>query len=120
MGRRVLHSDDRDGRVRLEDDSYILGDGESMQIDIQFMDARRMVHDGNGHLAGERPGFLIVDNGEADRAKAAAYQQYIHDTTQRWRGPSNAPSNPPSEPPQTVAQAYAQYERDLCARWQRK
>ena len=67
---------DANGTMREVDDDYILQDGEAMWSRLPFMDAkrRRMVHDGHGHPAGQRPGFLYSDgNEQAEQARVDAY-----------------------------------------------
>ena len=60
----------RDGTIREVSDDYVLQDGEATMVELPFMDARRgMVHDGRGHPAGQRPGFLYSDNEQAERAR---------------------------------------------------
>ena len=121
----------RDGVIRFEDDSYILADGESLLLEMRFMDARRsMIHDGRGNPAGQRPGFLYSDGERAERARVDAYMQYAEEVSERWRGRQNVGnahvSNQTQPQPQTFANpeaaraaAYAEYNRTIQERWRR-
>jgi hypothetical protein len=114
----MIHIRGIDGRTREENDGYILMDGEAMVVPMTMMDSRRMVTDSRGLPAGTRPGFLFVDDAEADRAKAAAYAEYESDIKERWRGPTSpqvVDRAPPA--PLTTDAAYAQYTADLTSRW---
>ena len=65
---------DRNGIIREVNDGYILHDGEALVVDLPFMDARAMIHDGHGNPAGQRPGFLYSDaNEQAEQALVDAY-----------------------------------------------
>ena len=93
------------------------------------MDAngRVMVHDGNGHPAGQRPGFLYSDgNEQTERARVDAYVEYDQTIRERWRQRPNQPSNQERSEPQTfdsqeaaLAAAYAEYNRTIQERWRR-
>ena len=66
----------RNGAIREVNDDYVLLDGEARVVELPFMDAkgRPMVHDGRGHPAGQRPGFLYSDDNEqAERARGCLY-----------------------------------------------
>ena len=87
----------RDGAIRSVNDDYILRDGEARVVELPFMDAqgRPMIHDGRGHPAGQRPGFLYSDNNEqAERALADAYTEYDEAIQNRWRGQQQIKRNP--------------------------
>ena len=83
-----------------------------------------MVHDGHGHPAGQRPGFLYSDaNEQAERARADAYAEYDEDISERWRqdraNRRQAQRLTAQPVPQTfaspeaaVAAAYAEYRQD--------
>jgi hypothetical protein len=76
----------RDGAIREVDDDYILADGETLMVPLNFMDARRsMIHDGHGNVAGQRPGFLFCDDELTEAAREAAYQEYAATVSERWR-----------------------------------
>ena len=115
----------RDGAVREVSDDYILRDGEARVVDLPFMDAggRTMVHDGRGHPAGQRPGFLL-SNATNEQARVDAYTEYRDAIQQRWRGQPSKPK--PAKPPQVfdspeaaVAAAYAQYDETIRQRWRK-
>ena len=115
----------RDGSMVEVADNYILADGETMHIDIAFMDARSIIHDGNGGPVGQRPGFLIRDDDQDEAARIEAYESYRQMIGQRWRQGLGQPAKP-IEPPQTfanpeaaLAAAYAQYDRTICERWRK-
>jgi hypothetical protein len=96
-----------------------------------FMDSSRMIHDGNGHPAGQRPGFMYSDaNEQAERAVADAYREYDEALGERWRQGPGQRSSQMRSAPQTerrtfdsaeaaLADAYAQYDRDISERWRR-
>jgi hypothetical protein len=120
----------RDGTMREVGDGYILRDGEAMMVPLQFMDARRpMFHDGNGHPAGQRPGFLYSDaNEQAERMRDAAYAAYDADISTRWQSqrwqsqpskPAPAPQRTFANPRDAVADAYRQYDKDISERWRK-
>jgi hypothetical protein len=127
-----------DGATREVDDEYILRDGESIVVPLMLMDAKgismkRMITDGHGNPAGQRPGFLIADNDE--RALDEAHRQYRADIERRWQSnrwqshPSKGQlpehkaqptASPLAKPEAALAQAYAQYEADVQQRWRRR
>ena len=117
----------RDGMTREENDDYMLRDGESYIVGLMMMDSmRRMVHDGNGNVAGQRPGFLVCDNAADDQAREDAYREYAATVSERWRQGPGQRSRPKQDEPQTfsnpeaaVAAAYAQYNRDIQERWRK-
>ena len=76
----------RDGTMREVHDGYTLRDGEAFVVGLPFMDARSMIHDGLGHPAGQRPGFMYSDaNAQAERTVADAYVAYDEAIANRWR-----------------------------------
>jgi hypothetical protein len=86
--RRNIRIRDRNGVIREVNGDYILQDGEARVIDLPFMDAkgRPMIHDGQGHPAGQRPGFLYSDAIEhAEQARVDAYREYDNTIRERWR-----------------------------------
>ena len=118
----------RDGTMAEVGDDYILQDGEAMTVPPMFMDSKLMVvHDGNGHPAGQRPGFLYSDaNEQAEQALVDAYAQYDAEIGRRWRQRPDQRSNQTQSAPQTfespgatLAAAYAQYDRDISERWRK-
>ena len=116
----------RDGtRIEVGDD-YILQDGESMVVGLQFMDSRRVIHDGRGNPAGQRPGFLFSDDDPAEKARDDAYREYAETVSERWRQPQGQRSGKRQSEPQTfanpeaaVAASYAEYNRAIQERWRK-
>jgi hypothetical protein len=115
----------RDGAIREVNDGYVLRDGETMVVELQFLDARTVIHDGNGRRPGQGPGFLVCDDEQAEQAVAAAYRQYAQDISERWRQGLGQPKQPESapqtfeSPEAALAAAYAEYDRTICERWRR-
>ena len=65
----------RDGTMAEVDDSYILPTARRWWSSWRSWMRGGMVHDGNGHPAGQRPGFLYSDaNEQAEQARADAYR----------------------------------------------
>jgi hypothetical protein len=125
----------RDGSVREVDAAYVLQDGEAFVIPLNMMDsAMKVIHDARGQPAGQRPGYLLRDDGPAERALDEAHAQYRADIERRWQSnrwqdqPSKGqpaerkaqPARSPSANPEAaLAEAYAQYEADVQQRWRR-
>jgi hypothetical protein len=116
----------RDGVVREVEEGYVLQDGDAMMVELQFMDARTVIHDGNGRRPGQGPGFLVCDDEQAEQAVAAAYRKYAQDISERWRQGPGQPKQPESAP-QTFASpeaaraaAYAEYNARIQERWRNK
>jgi hypothetical protein len=112
----------RNGAVREEVEGYLLMDGESIMVPLEFMDAKpRMVTDSRGNPAGCRPGFLYADSDIDLAVKETIYAQYCADISQRWMSGrwSGSPKPAPSKASGSVDEAYAQYARDISERWQR-
>ena len=77
--------DERDG---------IIEDGRSMRFPLLLKDGQRALHDGMGHPAGYRSGFVFSGNterhdayDEARRAATAAYDEMCKRATEAWRMP---------------------------------
>ena len=72
----------RDGTMGEVADDYILRDGEAMRGRTAVHGSRSaaMIHDGSGHPAGQRPGFLFNDDERAEQARRRCLSR---NTTQR-------------------------------------
>ena len=118
----------RDGTMAEVSDDYVLRDGETMRVALRFMDAKGgMIHDGNGHPAGQRPGFLINDDERAAQAVADSYKEYDAALGERWRQGPDQRSARPSSAPRTFdsaeaarADAYRTYDEAISNRWRSK
>jgi hypothetical protein len=116
--RRNIKVRGRDGAIRLVSDNYILQDGEARVIELPFMDA----HDGRGHPAGQRPGFLYSDAyEEAERARVDAYAEYDKTIRERWCQSKQPQAEPQAfdSPEEALAAAYGDYERRICNAWRK-
>ena len=133
----------RDGTEVVVDDAYIIQNGESFSVPLTMMDSSRtvptgtvrMVTDAFGHPAGARPGFLYADGDISLAVKETLHREYCDAISQRWQsdrwskpsgnlptaGKSNQPSGTLSkvDKVQSVADAYAQYNRDIQERWRK-
>ena len=81
-----------------------------------------MIHDGRGHPAGQRPGFLFSDaNEQAERRVADAYSSMttplanvgVRDRGQRSTARTQPEPQTFDSPEAARAAAYAQYNRDI-------
>jgi hypothetical protein len=86
---RHRHDDDDD------DDDHVLLDGEVLRVPMHLMDSVQQsvalnglrVTDGGGDSAGlHRPGPRYIADAAMRDAKQAAYDAYLHDVTNAWRG----------------------------------
>ena len=118
----------RDGVMAEVGDGYVLQDGEALVVEMRMMDSanRTLIHDGNGNVAGRRPGYLVSDDDVAHAVLATVHQMYRDDIEQRWRSDrwQSGPAQPaPPAPPRfgtgdaAVAAAHEQYRRDISERW---
>ena len=82
---------------------------------------------GDGHPAGQRPGFLYSDaNEQAEQARVDAYAEYDETIRERWRQRPSQQAKPTQSEPQTfdspeaaLAAAYAEYDRTIQERWRK-
>jgi hypothetical protein len=114
----------RDGAIRTVSDNYILRDGETRVVDMPFMDAqgRPIIHNGHGHPAGQRPGFLYSDaNEEAEKARIDAYAAYDDAIANRWRRSDQPQTQPQAfdSKEEALAAAYADYQHRICNAWRK-
>jgi hypothetical protein len=119
----------RDGSTVEVDDAYVLRDGEAFVIPLNMLDSKRrvsMIHDSRGQPAGSRPGYLLRDDGPAERELEEARRQYKADISERWRSNrwQDVPAKPQPPPPPSsgnreadLAAAHQQYRADLEQRW---
>jgi hypothetical protein len=108
---------DKDGQRRALRDGDILEDGERLVVGLNMLDQASLdLHDGMGHPAGFKPGYVFAQGSSrqvSDAALASARAEYEARLTGAWRdGRTNPlPLADDSKDP------YAAYEQRVTNAW---